>query len=104
MIYGKHERGYCSHLPTVLSRQSIYSSAIASVLWRLTQTRNYGGCGVGTLPVQLSLLWHQGLLQSPQQVPSELMSHSIKTQKEVAEETPAELNSAEEQQDNLWQN
>lgn len=30
------------------------------------------------------------------------MNHGIKTQKDVAEETPAELNSAEEQQDNLW--
>lgn len=32
------------------------------------------------------------------------MSHSVKTQKEVAEETPAELISAEVQQDNLYQN
>lgn len=51
-------------------------------------------------PFSFFALWHQGL-QSPQQVPPELMSHSIKSQKEVAEETPAELISAEVQQNNL---
>lgn len=47
--------------------------------------------------------WHQGL-QSAQQVVPELMSHGIKSQKEVAEEIPAELISAEVHKDNLCQN